>query len=79
MAMRFRAKIEDVLDLLHVYPTMAEALKIVANRAHQGPAETIVLRLVARDEIGKSRKFEDRGQDGRGTLRVSSAVPPERR
>jgi mercuric reductase len=30
MAMRFRAKIEDVVDLLHVYPTMAEALKIVA-------------------------------------------------
>jgi mercuric reductase len=26
MAMRFRAKIRDFIDLLHVYPTMAEAL-----------------------------------------------------
>jgi hypothetical protein len=30
MAMRFHAKIQDFIDLLHVYPTMAEALKIVA-------------------------------------------------
>jgi len=30
MAMRFHAKINDFIELLHVYPTMAEALKIVA-------------------------------------------------
>jgi len=30
MALRFRAKTDDFIDLIHVYPTMAEALKIVA-------------------------------------------------
>src|SRR6266568_1657869 len=30
MALRFQAKLHDFIDLLHVYPTMAEALKIVA-------------------------------------------------
>jgi mercuric reductase len=30
MALRFRATVHDVIDLVHVYPTMAEALKIVA-------------------------------------------------
>jgi mercuric reductase len=30
MALRYRAKLQDFVDLLHVYPTMAEALKIVA-------------------------------------------------
>ncbi len=30
MAMRFRAKLEDYVDMIHVYPTMAEALKIAA-------------------------------------------------
>jgi mercuric reductase len=30
MALRFHAKIEDFIELIHVYPTMAEALKIVA-------------------------------------------------
>jgi mercuric reductase len=30
MALRFRATVHDFIDLVHVYPTMAEALKIVA-------------------------------------------------
>jgi mercuric reductase len=30
MAMRFRATVHDLIDMIHVYPTMAEALKIGA-------------------------------------------------
>jgi mercuric reductase len=30
MGLRFGATLDDVIDLIHVYPTMAEALKIVA-------------------------------------------------
>ena len=37
MAMRFRAKIEDFVDMLHVYPTMAEALKIAAIARTKDP------------------------------------------
>lgn len=37
MAMRFRAKIEDFVDLLHVYPTMADALKIAAIARTKDP------------------------------------------
>lgn len=37
MAMRFRAKIEDFVDMLHVYPTMAEALKIAAISRTKDP------------------------------------------
>ena len=37
MAMRFRARIEDFVDLLHVYPTMAEALKIAAIARSKDP------------------------------------------
>ncbi len=37
MAMRFHAKIDDFVDLLHVYPTMAEALKIVAIARFKDP------------------------------------------
>jgi mercuric reductase len=37
MGMRFHAKIEDFVDLLHVYPTMAEALKIVAIARTKDP------------------------------------------
>jgi len=37
MAMWFRAKIADFVDLLHVYPTMAEALKIVAIARTKDP------------------------------------------
>jgi len=39
MAMHFRAKIEDFIDMLHVYPTMAEALKIVAISRYKDPAK----------------------------------------
>jgi mercuric reductase len=39
MAMRYRAKIEDFIDLLHVFPTMAEALKIVAISRFKNPAK----------------------------------------
>ncbi len=39
MALRFRAKIDDYIDMLHVYPTMAEALKIVAISRFKDPAK----------------------------------------
>ena len=39
MAMRFRARVRDFVDLLHVYPTMAEALKIVAISRYKDPAK----------------------------------------
>lgn len=39
MALRFRAKLRDFIDLLHVYPTMAEALKIVAISRYKDPAK----------------------------------------
>jgi len=37
MAMRFRATLGDFVDLLHVYPTMAEALKIAAIARTKDP------------------------------------------
>ncbi len=37
MGLRFRAKVRDFIDLLHVYPTMAEALKIVAISRFKDP------------------------------------------
>jgi mercuric reductase len=39
MALRFRATLHDFIDLLHVYPTMAEALKIVAISRYKDPAK----------------------------------------
>ena len=39
MAMRFRAKLYDFIDLIHVYPTMAEALKIAAISRYKDPAK----------------------------------------
>ncbi|MCA1580337.1 MAG: mercury(II) reductase [Acidobacteria bacterium] len=39
MALRFRAKLQDFIDQLHVYPTMAEALKIVAISRFKDPAK----------------------------------------
>lgn len=39
MALRFRAEIHDYIDMLHVYPTMAEALKIVAISRFKDPAK----------------------------------------
>jgi len=39
MAMRFHAQIRDFIDMLHVYPTMAEALKIVAISRFKDPAK----------------------------------------
>ncbi len=39
MAMRYRAKIQDFIDQLHVYPTMAEALKIAAISRFKNPAK----------------------------------------
>jgi mercuric reductase len=38
MAMKYRAHIQDFMDLLHVFPTMAEALKIVAISRFKNPA-----------------------------------------
>jgi mercuric reductase len=39
MAMHFHAKINDFIELLHVYPTMAEALKIAAISRRKDPAK----------------------------------------
>ena len=39
MAIRYRARIQDFIDLLHVFPTMAEALKIVAISRIKNPAK----------------------------------------
>ncbi len=39
MAMRFHAKLHDFIDMLHVYPTMAEALKIIAISRSKDPAK----------------------------------------
>jgi len=38
MALRFRARLQDFIDQLHVYPTMAEALKIVAISRFKDPS-----------------------------------------
>ncbi len=39
MALRFRARLEDYVDMIHVYPTMAEALKIAAISYFKDPAK----------------------------------------
>jgi mercuric reductase len=39
MALRLGAKLQDFIDLLHVYPTMAEALKIAAISRFKDPAK----------------------------------------
>lgn len=39
MGLRFHAKLRDFIDLLHVYPTVAEALKIVAISRYKNPAK----------------------------------------
>lgn len=39
MAMRFNAKLEDYIDMIHVYPTMAEGLKIAAISYFKDPSK----------------------------------------
>jgi mercuric reductase len=39
MALRFHAKLHDFIDLLHVFPTMAEALKIAAISRYKDPGK----------------------------------------
>jgi len=39
MALRFRARIQDFAELLHVYPTLSEALKMVAISRFKDPAK----------------------------------------
>lgn len=39
MGMRFHAKLEDFIDMIHVYPTMAEGLKIAAISYFKDPAK----------------------------------------
>jgi mercuric reductase len=39
MGLRFHARIQDFIDLLHVYPTIAEALKIAAISRYKDPAK----------------------------------------
>lgn len=39
MAIKFRATLQDFIDLLHVYPTMAEALKSVAISRFKDPSK----------------------------------------
>jgi len=38
MGLRFGATVDDFIDLVHVYPTMAEALKLVAISRYKDPA-----------------------------------------
>jgi len=37
IALRFHATLDDYIELIHVYPTMAEALKIVAISRYKDP------------------------------------------
>ena len=39
MGLRFRATLDDFVDLLHAYPTMAEALKLAAIARRKDPAK----------------------------------------
>lgn len=39
MGLRFGATIDDFIDMIHVYPTMAEALKIAAISRRKDPAK----------------------------------------
>lgn len=39
MGMRFHAKLYDFIDLIYIYPTMAEALKIAAISRYKDPAK----------------------------------------
>jgi mercuric reductase len=39
IALRFHAKIDDFIDMLHVYPMMAEALNIAAISQFKDPAK----------------------------------------
>ena len=39
MALRFHAKVQDFIEMLHIYPTMAEALKIAAISRFKDPAK----------------------------------------
>ncbi len=39
MALRFGATVDDFIDLVHVYPTMAEALKLAAIARYKDPAK----------------------------------------
>ena len=39
MALRFRATLHDFIDMLHVFPTMAEALKTIAISRFKDPAK----------------------------------------
>jgi mercuric reductase len=39
MALHFRATLRDFIDLVHVYPTMAEALKIAAISRFKDPGK----------------------------------------
>ena len=38
MAMRFRTTLHDFIDMLHVFPTMGEALRIIAISRFKDPA-----------------------------------------
>lgn len=38
MALRFHATLRDFIDMVHVYPTMAEALKIAAISRFKDPS-----------------------------------------
>ena len=39
MALRFRATLHDFIGQLHIYPTMAEALKIIAISRFKDPSK----------------------------------------
>lgn len=46
MAMKFKAGLPDFVDVIHVYPTMSEALKIGAQAFRRGRNQAVVLRGV---------------------------------
>ena len=74
MAMRYRATIPDFIDLLHVFPTMSEALKVVAissSRTRQGsPAALIDIRLDDPSQSLAMSQTDRRSDSGRHPLSV---------
>ena len=46
MGLRFHARVDDFVELLHVYPTMAEAFKIAIHLTPQRSGKALLLRRV---------------------------------
>ncbi len=61
MGLRFRAKIRDFIELLHVDPAMAEALKIAVSR-FEGPGKAFLLYGIRRP-AGEDNGIDDNSGD----------------